>query len=80
MYARKFNKPIDNIDSWDVWNAKANLVSANRDWYLRAYVKNIADENHMVGMHLAGASSGNFTNVFAIEPRTYGIALGYNWN
>lgn len=80
MYARNFNKPIDKIDSWDVWNAQASLMSAERSWYLRAYVKNIADENHLVGMHLAGASSGNFTNVFAIEPRTYGIALGYNWN
>lgn len=80
MYARNFNKPIDKIDSWDVWSAQANLMSADGSWYIRAYVKNIADEDHLVGMHLAGASSGNFTNVFAIEPRTYGIALGYNWN
>ena len=80
MYARNFNKPIDKIDAWDVWNAQASLMPPERSWYVRAYVKNIADEDHLVGLHLAGASSGNFTNVFAIEPRTYGIALGYNWD
>jgi len=80
MYARMFNKPVDKIDSWDVWNAQANLMSADRSWYVRAYMKNIKDDDHMVGQYLTGASSGLFTNVFTIEPRTYGIALGYNFN
>ncbi|MFK8050664.1 MAG: TonB-dependent receptor [Halioglobus sp.] len=80
MYARNFNKPVDKIDSWDVWNAQANLVSAEGSWYVRAYVKNINDDDNLVGQFLSDASSGLFTNVFAIEPRTYGLAVGYNFN
>ncbi len=80
MYGRSFNKPVDKIESWDVWNAQANLMSADASWYVRAYVKNLKDDDHLVGQYLTAASSGLFTNVFSIEPRTYGIALGYNWN
>ena len=79
MYARNFNKPVDKIDDWDVWNAQATLMSANESWYARAYIKNIANDDHLVGMYLTDPSSGLFTNVFTIEPRTYGLALGYNF-
>lgn len=80
MYARNFNKPVDRIESWDVWNAQANLMSVEGSWYVRAFVKNINDDDHLVGQYLTDASSGLFTNVFAIEPRTYGLAVGYNFN
>ena len=38
------------------------------------------DDDHVVGQYVTDPSSGMFTNVFSIEPRTYGIALGYNFN
>ena len=74
------HKEVDRIESWDVWNAQATWTSADNAWYVRAYGKNLADEDHLVGQYLTDATSGNFTNVFAIEPRTYGIAVGYNFN
>jgi outer membrane receptor protein involved in Fe transport len=80
MYSRLFNKEIDRIDSWDVWNAQANLWSPDDSWYVRAFVKNIGDEDHIVGMYVTDPSSGLYTNVFTIEPRTYGLAVGYNFN
>ncbi|MEE4659207.1 MAG: TonB-dependent receptor [Halieaceae bacterium] len=79
MFARNFNREVDRIPAWDVWNAQVTLMSAQQSWYARAYVKNIADDNHLVGMFLSDPSAGLFTNVFAIEPRTYGVALGYNF-
>ncbi len=79
MYGRFFNRPIDRIESWDIWNAQATFTSANNDWYARAYVKNLMDDNNLVAMYITDPSSGMFTNVFAIEPRTFGIALGYNF-
>ena len=79
MYARIFNRPVDEIDDWDVWNAQATLNSADDSWYARAYIKNAADDNHLVGMYVTDASSGLFTNVFTIEPRNYGLAVGYNF-
>ena len=80
MYARLFNRKIDKIDDWDIWNAQAYLTSPNNTWYVRAFVKNIADDDNPVGMYLTDPSSGLFTNVFTIEPRTYGLAVGYNFN
>ena len=79
MYSRFFNKPIDRIDSWDIWNAQATFTSAENRWYARAYVKNLMDDDNLVAMYITDPSSGMFTNVFAIEPRTYGVAVGYNF-
>jgi iron complex outermembrane receptor protein len=30
-------------------------------------------------MYVTDASSGLFTNVFALEPRTYGVAVGFRF-
>ncbi|MEQ9393613.1 TonB-dependent receptor [Haliea sp.] len=79
MYARLFNREIDRIDSWDIWNAQATYTSADNRWYARAYIKNIADDDHLVAMYVTDPSSGMYTNVFSIEPRTYGLAIGYNF-
>ena len=80
MYGRIFNRdPIDRIDSWDIWNAQATLNSPDDNWFVRAFVKNIEDDDNVVGMFVADPSSGLFTNVFTIEPRTYGVAVGYNF-
>jgi outer membrane receptor protein involved in Fe transport len=80
MYGRLFNRPIDKIDSWDIWNAQANLRSPDDSWYVRAYVKNIMDDDNIVGMYVTDPTSGIYTNVFTIEPRTFGLAVGYNFN
>jgi iron complex outermembrane receptor protein len=80
IYTRLYNRPVDNVDSWDIWNAQATFTSADANWYARAYVKNISDDGNIIGHYFTDASSGNFTNVFAIEPRTYGLALGYNFS
>jgi len=77
MYGRVFNRPIDRIEDWDIWNAQANLRSPDESWYVRAYVKNVRDDDNAVGMYVTDPSSGLFTNVFTIEPRTYGLAMGY---
>ncbi len=80
IYTRLYNRPVDKVDAWDILNAQATYSSADARWYLRAYVKNMTDDSNLVGHYFTDASSGNFTNVFAIEPRTYGIALGYNFD
>jgi outer membrane receptor protein involved in Fe transport len=80
IYTRLYNQPVDKVDDWDIVNAQATYTGADERWYVRAFVKNIADDDNIVAHYFTDASSGNFTNVFAIEPRTYGIALGYNFN
>lgn len=79
MYGRIFNRPIDKIAGWDVINMKATLKSSDDTWQVSAFVQNLADSDAITGHYLTDASSGNFTNVFALEPRRYGVTLGYNF-
>ena len=79
FYARIFNRPIDKTDSWDVLNAQVTLESANDSWYVRGFINNVMDDDNITGMYVTDASSGLFTNVFALDPRTYGLALGYRF-
>ena len=80
MYGRIFNRdPIDAIDSWDVWNAQATLLAPGERWFVRVFAKNLLDDDNVVGLYLTDPSSGLFTNLFTIEPRTYGLAVGYEF-
>ena len=80
MWGRNFNRePIDRIESWDVWNAQMTLDSPDKRWYLRAWIRNIADDDNVTGSYLAGASSGLFTNQFLLEPRIYGMGFGLSF-
>ena len=79
FYARIFNRPIDKIDSWDVVNAQVELASASNSWFVRGYVNNAMDDDNITGMYVTDASSGLFTNVFALDPRTYGLVLGFRF-
>lgn len=76
FYARIFNKPIDKIESWDLLNAQIQFGADDDSWYVRAFVNNALDDDNITGMYVTDASSGLFTNVFALDPRTYGVALG----
>ena len=79
FYARIFNRPIDKIPSWDTLNAQVELASQSGSWYVRGYVNNALDDDHLTGMYVTDASSGLFTNVFALDPRTYGLTLGFRF-
>jgi outer membrane receptor protein involved in Fe transport len=78
-YSRLFNKPIDKIDSWSIWNAQATYTPADERWYAKVYVQNILDEDHVTGMFTQDASTGLFTNVYTLEPRVYGLTLGFSF-
>jgi iron complex outermembrane recepter protein len=79
FYARIFNQPIDKIEAWDVLNAQVELSSRNDTWYVRGYVHNLMDDDNITGMYVTDASSGLFTNVFALDPRTYGLVVGFRF-
>jgi iron complex outermembrane receptor protein len=79
FYSRIFNRPIDKIESWDVLNAQVTFAAPNQSWYLRGFVNNVMDDDNITGMYVTDASSGLFTNVFALDPRTYGLAVGFKF-
>ncbi|MCX2980268.1 TonB-dependent receptor [Halieaceae bacterium IMCC14734] len=79
FYARIYNTVNDKLESWDVWNANAMLTSADDDWYAEVYVRNIKDDDNRTGQYLQDAAVGLYTNYQLMEPRTYGVTLGYRF-
>ena len=77
FYYRIYNTRQDEIDSWDVMNASVTLYSGDDRWYVEAFVKNINNDDYITGGYFTDASSANFSNVFVLEPRTYGLTAGF---
>ncbi len=79
MFARTFNRPIDEIDAWSQTNLSVTLYGPEDAWFLRGFVTNVFDNDNITGHYFTDPSSGNFTNVFVLEPRLYGVNLGYTF-
>ncbi len=75
FYGRVFNTESDFIEGWD--QANLNIVWGPDDgrWEVRGTILNIFDEDSITGTYLTDASSGNFTNLFLLDPRT--VALSF---
>ena len=50
--------------------------SVDERWFVRGFVQNIFDSDSVTGLYVTDASSGLFTNIFTLDPRRYGIAIG----
>jgi hypothetical protein len=80
MEARIWNDPnVDRINSWDVMNAQIQLNAQDSAWYAKLFATNIFDKRNPTGEYLSDAASGDFTNVFAEDPRVVGVSLGTQW-
>ena len=79
FYTRIYNTQDDALDSWDVWNASTLLTAADEDWYGEAWVRNIMDDDHWTGQYLQGAEVGLGRAIQLLEPRTYGVTVGYRF-
>jgi outer membrane receptor protein involved in Fe transport len=79
FYARNFNTAADEIPSWDVSNAFVSLTSADEQWTVKAWVKNIQDDDNITGFYTSDGNTGLFSNVFVMEPRTYGLTFSMNF-
>ncbi len=78
-YAREFNTKGDEIDGWDQHNLSLIYESMNDNWQIRAFVRNIQDEDNVTGHYLTSDTSGYFRNYFLTEPRIYGVSLRYGF-
>jgi outer membrane receptor protein involved in Fe transport len=74
--ARRFNRPIDHIDDYEVINAQIQLNGNDDRWFVRAFVQNLTGNDAITGLYVTDQSSGLFTNAFTLEPRRYGLAAG----
>ena len=74
-----FNGFVNRIDGFGVINAQVQVNGRDDKWYLRAYIQNATDNNATTGLYVTDQSSGLFTNIFTLEPRRFGAALGFRF-
>jgi outer membrane receptor protein involved in Fe transport len=71
-----FGTDINRIKGFVQANAQVQLNGPDDRWFLRGFVENLFDSDATTGLFVSDASTGLFTNLFALEPRRYGIAAG----
>jgi iron complex outermembrane recepter protein len=71
-----FNGAVNAIPSFTQVNAQLQLDGPDKKWYARAWVQNLFDKDSITGLYVTDQSSGNYTNIFTLEPRRYGITAG----
>ncbi len=71
-----FNGNVNKIKGYAQVNAQLQLNGTDDKWYVKGFIQNIFDANSVTGLYVTDQSSGNYTNIFTLEPRRYGIAAG----
>jgi outer membrane receptor protein involved in Fe transport len=79
QFGNVFNGGVNRIKPFVQANAQIQLNSANENWFVRGFVQNIFDSDSVTGLYVTDASSGLFTNIFTLDPRRYGVAVGFEF-
>lgn len=74
-----FNKLSDEFDGYGQTDVKLLLAPTDGPWELRAYVKNLFDNDDITRVLPAGRLVGRFREVVILEPRTYGLEATYRF-
>jgi iron complex outermembrane recepter protein len=75
-YGNIFNGTINEVPSFTQVNAQLQFDGPDKKWFARVWVQNLMDKDSITGLYVTDQSSGNFTNVFTLEPRRYGLTAG----
>ncbi len=74
-FAREYNIPTDTIDAWGRIDLQARFLRSDERLELRAFVKNITDEDNITNIIIEDALIGRYRNARILEPRTFGLIL-----
>lgn len=78
-WADAFNNPeLDKIDDWSQWDARVTATTADGDWEVQAFVRNITDSRAETGVGRPSTVTQNRTTTLS-DPRRYGVRLTYNF-
>ncbi|WP_176473013.1 hypothetical protein [Sphingomonas lenta] len=50
-------------------------MSPSNKWQLRAFAKNVADNDDIIRITQEGPLVGRFRSIYTLEPRTYGAEV-----
>ncbi len=78
-YGRIQNSFADRLPAYSTINLQAQLNGGDGKWYVRGFIQNLANSTSVTGMYVTDASSGLFTNIFTLDPRRFGAAVGFNF-
>ncbi len=79
QFGNVFNGRVNRIEPFVQANAQIQLNGPDNRFFVRGFIQNIFDANSITGLYVTDASSGNFTNIFTLDPRRYGIAVGVSF-
>ena len=71
-----FNGVVNEIPSFTQVNAQLQLDGPDKKWFARVWVQNLFDKDSITGLYVTDQSSGNYTNIFTLEPRRFGLTAG----
>ncbi len=75
-YGDIFNGAVNEVPSFTQVNAQLQLDGPDKKWFARVWVQNLFDKDSITGLYVTDQSSGNYTNVFTLEPRRFGLTAG----
>ena len=76
MFSTEYNVvATDTIESWDEINLGLLYVPAQGDWTIKAYARNVTDEDNVTTKYNSTDITGSFQTWQYREPRTVGIEL-----
>jgi len=79
QYARVYNTRKDLINSWEQLDAQLSFAKPDAPWMFELWAKNLQNNDDVTGHYFTDATSANFTNLFLLEPRTFGASVRYRW-
>ena len=71
-----FNGFVNEVPSFSQVNANLQLDGPDKKWFARVWVQNLTKNDAITGLYVTDQSSGNYTNIFTLEPRRYGLTAG----
>jgi outer membrane receptor protein involved in Fe transport len=79
FFGTAFNKPSETFDGYSQTDVKLTLARDDGPWTLRAFVKNLFDNDDITRITQDSAIVGRFRGVVVLEPRTYGLEASWKF-
>jgi len=70
-----FNTQQDGVDGYAYVNAQIKFGPTEGNWTARVFMQNVTNEDSITGAFASGQGAGNFTNLFLLEPRRWGVGI-----
>jgi iron complex outermembrane recepter protein len=78
-YGNIFNGAVNQINGYAQVNAQIQMNGDQDRWFARAFVQNLTDSSPITGLAVNDQSQGLATNIFTLEPRRVGVAVGFKF-